>query len=90
MNGYEAAHGTADLCRMRLQREVPGVEQNDFGIRQIPAKGQRTSRQEMRIVLAPNRQQRWTVRLEIVLEGRVEREVTGIVQDQVELGCPRA
>lgn len=44
------------LAGVCLEREVPGVEQMNFGIRQVAFVGLGASRDERRIVLAPNRE----------------------------------
>ena len=64
---------------------MAGIEQDDLGQRQVAPIGERTGREEMRVVTAPDSQERRLVRAEIGVEGRIEGEIAGIVEDQVEL-----
>src|SRR5262247_2732691 len=75
---------------MRLEREVSGIEEADDRIRKIALESLRTERQEERIVLAPQSQERRPVGPEIVLEGREERDVALVVTQEVELQLIRA
>src|SRR5580692_1825931 len=52
------AHGDSDLFEVRFQREVPRIQKLHRRIRNIPPEGFRPWRNEIRIVLAPYRQQR--------------------------------
>ena len=70
---------------MRLQREMAGVEETDVRIRNVALECLGAWRQEERIVLAPDRQQRRLVRAEIILESRIERDVALVVAEQIEL-----
>src|SRR4030095_1883062 len=74
-----------DLCSMRLQREMPRVEEADDSIRNIALERLGTGRQEERVVLPPDREQRRLVRAEIFVEPRVQRDVSGVVEEQIEL-----
>jgi hypothetical protein len=58
----EPADNPGDLFPFTLQREMAGVEQVDFGVPIIALKGFGARRQEERIVLAPDSQQRWPLR----------------------------
>src|SRR5215472_14563768 len=44
-----------------------------------------TRGQEKRVVLAPHREQRRPVRAEVVVELRIQRDIAGVVEEQVEL-----
>src|ERR1700734_1263601 len=79
------AHGGANLGGMGLQREVPGVEQDNLGLWHGTLVSERTGRQEMWIVAAPDGQQRGRMRPEVSLERRIKSEIAGVIQDQVEL-----
>src|SRR6266478_8314276 len=73
------------LCRMRFEREVPGVEKADDRSRNVALECLRAGRQEERIVLAPHGEERWLVSAEVGLESRVERDVAFVVAKQVQL-----
>ena len=83
--GKEVADGRRDLGGVGLQREMAGVEEADDGVGNVALERLRARRQEERIVLAPDGEERRLVGPEIVLEGRVERDVALIVAEQVEL-----
>src|SRR5262249_16884679 len=69
--GEEVTDRTRDLLDMRFQGEMAGVEEANDCIGHVPRERLGTGRQEERIVLAPNREEGWLVRAEIVLEGRI-------------------
>src|SRR5208337_4796391 len=75
---------------MRLQCEMPGVDEADDGPRDVPLESFGARGQKERIVLAPHRQERRLVGPEIRLEGRIERDVALVVAEQVELQLVRA
>ncbi len=68
-----------------LKREVAGVEQVIFGLRQVAAVGRGTVGGKDLVVLAPYDQRRRLVFAEECLELRVEADVAAIVAEQVEL-----
>src|ERR1700722_4800857 len=70
---------------MGFQREMAGVEEAQSGAGNIALERFGARRQEERIVLAPHRQERRLVFAEIVLEGRIERDVALVVAEQIEL-----
>src|SRR5437870_6339594 len=70
---------------MRFQREVTGVVEVYFGVRVVALERLGPGRQKERIVLAPDREQWRPLCAEVLLELRVERDVAGIIQEQVEL-----
>jgi hypothetical protein len=63
--GGGLAEEGADRGRVRLQREMAGVVQVHFGVRDVPAIGLGAGRQEERIVPAPDGQQRRPPRREV-------------------------
>src|SRR5262245_21400545 len=83
--GEEVADRLRDLHSMRLQCEVPGVEEAVDRTGNVAPERLGTRRQEEGIVLAPDRQERRPVRPEVVLEGWVESDVALVVAEQVQL-----
>src|SRR5947207_168980 len=71
--GKEVTDGGRDLRGVGLQREMPGVEEADDGVRDVALERLGTRRQEEGVVPSPDRQERRLVSPEILLEGRVER-----------------
>src|SRR5690606_39167326 len=57
-----------DLPAMGFQREVPSIIEANVRIRKVTFPCQRACWQEKWIVLPPNRQQRWLILSEILLE----------------------
>src|SRR4029450_10786451 len=70
---------------MRFQCEMAGVEEADDSVGNVALEGFGTGRQEERIVLAPDGKERWPLRPEVVVKSGIERYVTCIVEEQVEL-----
>src|SRR5262249_4092341 len=89
LRNQEIADDLADLARMRLQREVTGIEEADDGGWHVALERLRARRQEERIVPAPHGEERWFEVSEIVLEFRIERDVALVVAEQVELHVMR-
>src|SRR5262249_12537670 len=83
--GEEVADRGRDVFGMRLEREMAGVEEADDRAANVALEGLGTGRQEERIVLAPDRQQRWLMPAEILLERGVQRDIALVVADQVQL-----
>jgi hypothetical protein len=83
--GEEFADRRGDLCGMRLQREMAGVEEANDRTGNVAFESLGTGRQEERIVLAPHCQKRWPMGAEVVLEGRIKRDVALVVAEQIEL-----
>ena len=81
----EIADGGRDLGGMGFQREMAGVEEAHDRLRHVALERLGARRQEERIVLAPHRQEGRLVGAEIVLEGRIERDIALVVAKQVEL-----
>src|SRR6516165_2559283 len=88
--GEELAHGCGDLGRVRFEREVACVQQLDIGAGDVTFEGFGSGGQEERVVAAPDGQQRWLMGAEVVLEPRVEVDVAGVVEEEVELDFVRA
>jgi hypothetical protein len=74
---------------MSFQGEMTSRIKVDLGPRIVPPERFRTGRQEKRIILAPHRQQRRLVLSEVSLELRIERDVAGVVEQQIELRLMR-
>jgi hypothetical protein len=68
-----------NLIRMRLEREVAGVEQGHSCVRIIGAVGLSTWWQKEGIVLAPDGEQRRFALAEVALELRIEYDVRRVV-----------
>src|SRR5882757_224353 len=81
----EIADGSRDFGGVGFQREMAGVEEAYRGVWNIALERFGAGRQEERIVLAPHRQEQRIVGAEIILEGRVERDVALVVAEQIEL-----
>ena len=75
MAGQELADRRADLVGVGFEREVAGIEEADLRLGQVALERLGARRDEERIVLAPDRQQRRLMLAEIGLEGGVERDV---------------
>jgi hypothetical protein len=85
MGCQEALDGVAYLGGMGLESEMAGIEQNDLRLRQVTTVSQRAGRQEMGVVAPPDGQQGRRMRTEIAVEGRIKRQIAGVIQDQVKL-----
>src|SRR6516164_368448 len=85
MAGQELADRRADFAGVGFEREVAGIEEVDFSVGQVTLEGFGARRNEERIVLTPDRQQRRSMLAEVGLERRVGRDIRGVVQQQVEL-----
>src|SRR2546422_679850 len=70
---------------MRFQREVTGVVEVYFGVRVVALERLSPGRQKERVAFAPDRKHWRPLCTEVLLELRVERDVAGIVQEQIEL-----
>ena len=55
----EVTDGRRDLRGVGLQREMPGLEEADDGVRDVALERLRARRQEERVVLAPHCEERW-------------------------------
>src|SRR5438128_10698586 len=83
--GQEVADGGRDFGGVGFQREMAGVEEAYRGVRNIALERVGAGRQEERIILAPHCEEGRLVGAEIILEGRVERDVALVVTEQIEL-----
>src|SRR4051794_40582140 len=70
--GQELPDRRGDRPGMRLQREVPGLEETDVCLRDVALESSRTGGQQEGVVLAPDRQEPRPVIAEVVLEGRIQ------------------
>src|SRR5215469_18817686 len=86
----EVANGGCELRAVRLQREVTRVEEADIGTGDVAFVRFGSRRQEERVVLAPDRQQRRLMLPEVRLERGVESDITGVVEEQIELHLVRS
>ena len=86
----EVANGRRNLGSVRLQREMPGVEEADKGVRDVVLERLGPLRHEDWIVLSPHRQEGRLVGSKVLLECRIERDVAFVVPEQVELKVSRA
>ena len=64
---------------------MAGLEEADLSIGEVPFEGFSPRRQKERIVLAPDRQKWWAMLPEILLEGGIERDVAGVVEEEIQL-----
>ena len=70
---------------MRFEREVSSVEEPDDSPWDVSLECLGARRQEEWIVLPPNRQERRPVGAEILVEGRIERDIALVVAKKIEL-----
>src|SRR6185503_17861869 len=75
----EFVDARADFMDVRFEREVAGVEELDLGLRQVALVGLGAGRDEEGIVAAPDGEQRRLALPEILVEGRIERDVGLVV-----------
>src|SRR5260370_40182089 len=85
LSSQEVADGRCDLAGVGVEREMPRVEEPDFGVAVVALESLRTGRQEERVVPAPHGEQRRLAGTEVLLEFRIQRDVAGVVEEQVEL-----
>src|SRR6516162_11013095 len=81
----EVAHEPSDEVPVAFQREVAGVEQVELQRLEVPLVRLGPGRREDLVVPAPRDQHRRLVLPEVLLPPRVERRVTAVAQEQVEL-----
>src|SRR5215471_11507376 len=81
----KVANRRRDLSRMRFQREVARLEKADHGARNVALERLGARRQEEWIILAPHREERRPPSAKVFLELRVQRDIAGVVEEQVEL-----
>lgn len=73
---------TDNLNRVRLEREVAGVEQDDLGLGQDPGEGLCSGRNEDHVVLAPDGEERGLLVGEVFLELRVDVDVGPVILEE--------
>src|SRR2546426_6964241 len=83
--GKEFLHRASDFNRVRLEREMSGIEESNFRGGNIAFVGLGTSRQKERIIATPHRKQRWLVFTKVGLKLRIERDIAGVVAEQIKL-----
>jgi hypothetical protein len=83
--GEEVSAARRALRSLAFQREMPGVEQMDFGIRVVSFEGLGAGRQEERIVLAPYREKLGPPGADVLLEFGIERDIALVVAEQIKL-----
>ena len=81
----EVPDQSGDLSTMGFQGEVTGVEEVDFGGREISPVGLGADGKEERIVSSPNGEERRRLVAEIGLERRIEVHIGAVVEKQIEL-----
>ena len=79
----EINHQFGNLRVMAFKCEMSAGYEMDFGIGQVALEGFGTFRDERRVVLSPDSQQRWLVGTEVFLKLRVEGNVRAIVENEV-------
>ncbi len=79
--GKELADRRRDLFRMRFKREMAGVEQANDRTGIVAPERLGARRQEERIVLAPDREERRLMRPEVSLESWIECNVALVVAE---------
>src|SRR6267143_516290 len=81
----EIPNGAGNFWMVRFQCEVTGVVEMHLSVRVVALERFSARGQKERIVLAPDRQQGRLLRAEIFLEPGIERNIAGIVQEEVKL-----
>src|SRR2546425_7476087 len=64
---------------------MSGIEESNFRGGNIAFVGLGTSRQKERIIATPHRKQRWLVFTKVGLKLRIERDIAGVVAEQIKL-----
>src|SRR5262245_14252924 len=85
MPAEEVSHEPSDQVAVAFQREVPGVEQVELYHLEVSLVRLGPGRRKDLVVPAPHNQHRRLVLPEVLLPSRVERRVTAVAQEQVEL-----
>jgi hypothetical protein len=83
--GKEVPHGSGYLFEVGFEGEVACVQKLHGGVGVIARRGFRAWRDEERVVLAPDREQRRLRFAEVLLEGRVEFYVVSVVEKEIQL-----
>src|SRR5262245_2277046 len=82
--------GRCDLVAVRLEGEVPRLEERDLRVLDVSLEGLRACGHEERISVAPDGQQRRLVLAKVLLELRIHIDITRVVEEQVQLYLMRA
>ena len=75
----------ANFDGVRLERKMPGVQESNLRIGNVPPIRLRAGWHKERVVLSPHSKQRRAARTELFLELWIEGDVAGVVQEQIEL-----
>src|SRR5215470_12292688 len=70
---------------MRLQCKMPGVEELDLRVRYVSSKCLGAGGNEEGVILSPDCQQRRLGLAKVILKRRIEFQVRGVVEEQIEL-----
>src|SRR5262249_13664623 len=81
----EVADRRRDLSCMRFQCKVTRLEEADHCTWDVALERLGARRQEEWIVLTPHREQRRPTRAEVFLGLRIQRDITGVIEEQIEL-----
>ena len=81
----EVANGSRNLLRMSFKREVARVEKTNRRSWNVAFESLGPCWQEKRIVLAPRRKEQRFLFAEVLLEGRIERDVALVIAEEVQL-----
>src|SRR5262245_63254325 len=77
--------GRCDLVAVRLEGEVPRLEERDLRVLDVSLESLRACGHEERISVAPDGQQRRLVLAKVLLELRIHIDITRVVEEQVQL-----
>src|SRR5262245_21957579 len=83
--GEEIPHEGGDLVAVRLEGEVPGVEEMELQILHVAPVRLGAPGRENLVVPTPHDQHRRLAPAEVLLPLRVERRIAAVAQEQVEL-----
>src|SRR5262249_17839151 len=75
--------GRGDLVAMRLESEMPRLEERDPRVLDVSLESLRARRHEERIFLAPDRQEWRLVLAKVLLERWIHLDVARVVEEQV-------
>src|SRR5262249_35382775 len=85
---FPNSHG--NFLTMRFESEVTNWVEVDLCLGIIPPECLGSGREKKRTVLAPHRQQRWLMPSDVRLELRIESDIAGVVEKEIELGLMRS
>ena len=81
----EPSYGIGDHLAILLQRKMPGIEQMELKILQVPLVGVRSFCGEDVVILAPDDQGRWLVFAKVGLPCRIVRYIALVVVEKSKL-----